>query len=185
MIGSPEHDHELSALTPPGTDSNSTSTLLETNLTFIVKKIPQFMVTAKKKARKAKAQKKRARKVLISKTFEKIFTAIALILTAGGLIWAVYSNYRWSAPANIISQEGLDAANLANYYEYIFTGCPALEAKNMSTPTCDEARNQTIPAPKKPSSLQPSNMGQIVARHLTNFINGSVEFESMIQATDN
>lgn len=85
------------------------------------------MVTAKKKARKAKAQKKRARKVLISKTFEKIFTAIALILTAGGLIWAVYSNYRWSAPANIISQEGLDAANLANYYEYIFTGCPALE----------------------------------------------------------
>jgi len=145
-------------------------------------------------------QRKRARKV----TLNKACTIITSILTAVGLTFSIYGLYHWNGPANVISQESLDATDLANWYAYIWTGCPALEvrnnghycrvkysyllsifqAQNMSTSECDEARNHTVPAPKKPSSLEVHNSGQVVARHLIPFINGSQEFEALFHETD-
>jgi hypothetical protein len=54
----------------------------------------------------------------------------------------------------------------------------------MSTPECDEAQNQTVRAPKKPSSFEVDNPGRVVARHLIPFINGSQEFEALFHETD-
>lgn len=54
----------------------------------------------------------------------------------------------------------------------------------MSTPECDAAQNQTIPAPKKPSAVAVANPAQIVARQLIPFINGSQEFEALFLESD-
>lgn len=51
---------------------------------------------------------------------------LSYILSAIGLFFCVYGLYHWSGPANAISQRSLDAANLANWYTYFWTGCPAL-----------------------------------------------------------
>jgi hypothetical protein len=145
MMVEPSSDHELSDLTPVGVVgprtahettaaeegqsenvTNPSSTALEQNLTVIIKHIPKFMVASRRRARKARAQRKKARKV----TLNKACTIISFILTVVALAFSIYGLYHWNGPANVISQESLDATDLGNYYTYIWTGCPALEVRN-------------------------------------------------------
>jgi hypothetical protein len=145
-MAEPYSGHELSDLTTLGVvasrtahgsttaaegqsenDTNPSSTALEQNLTIIIEQIPKFARASKRRARKARvqrrAQRKRARKV----TLNKACTIITFILTVVGLTFSIFSLYHWNGPANVISQESLDATDLGNWYAYIWTGCPALK----------------------------------------------------------
>lgn len=54
----------------------------------------------------------------------------------------------------------------------------------MTTRECDEARNQPVPAPRKPVNFKVRSLSDRIAKQLTQHMNGSQEFAALISSTD-
>jgi len=139
-----ENEHELSVLS--GTAANTASTqgllistpggLSQTNqhVEFFIKKIPRRMRLMKKCARRAQNRARRAQKqkrkdrqnylIRLCRLSLKIFVWLLMVL---GFVFAIYLAYHFSGPANDIGQKGLDATVWGNYYNWVWTICPAME----------------------------------------------------------
>jgi hypothetical protein len=53
------------------------------------------------------------------------------ILALSGLFWTIYGLYHFSKPANSISEDGVQAAKWANYYNWVWTICPAEQVSHL------------------------------------------------------
>jgi hypothetical protein len=54
----------------------------------------------------------------------------------------------------------------------------------MSTPECDRAQNQIVPAPPKPVNFQPRTISDRIAKRWMEHVDGSREFAALMSSTD-
>lgn len=135
---------ELSQLAPAKGDTNATATLSQTSaqqsgsgsttapVDGLENQIEDLMGRIDARG---KVMKKKARKACIDKTCNIISIVIATILGILGLFFTIYGLYRFSGPANTISEEGLQAAEWSNYYNWVWTICPAEQVNSTSIST--------------------------------------------------
>jgi hypothetical protein len=71
------------------------------------------------------------RKICLGKGPTKVVRILGGILALSGLFWTIYGLYHFSKPANSISEDGVQAAKWANYYNWVWTICPAEQVSHL------------------------------------------------------
>ncbi|KAH9208356.1 hypothetical protein DL95DRAFT_395361 [Leptodontidium sp. 2 PMI_412] len=132
-----------------------------------------------------KREKRERRKACLKKTGHISNIILAAIVAVVALFFGIYGLYHFSRPANDIALESLKAAEWSNYYNWVWTICPAEQEKNLTVPECDEAQRHAVAPPKRPDNFNlQQTMSYKLARRLVPLINGSYEFEMMLGKTD-